>query len=312
MSDVPRGSEPVPDEDVRRFAARHTWLVMRFDSEESEHPFDISSGMVLTLNGRWFLLTAAHVVEDALACERVLIGPPIAASYGDALEEKWGLRLTGAGSGVRVLDGETDAGVLELAPRTASEEDDLLRHALHLHECMPATTRRAAWNDSRVTVSGYPGELTAFFPGMKGHLQVFAYTSVIAGTPPVPEVPEGLAGEGRGALLPLWMSDDGTVATGYQAWEPVQRVQLSGASGGGYWVKLRDEEGQERIVLVATHSCSTKDPWVDEQGEPHYFAWGTPLQFHLAGLARANPELRDQILVQWPNVAKFLQSSPSG
>lgn len=241
----------------RDYVIRKTVPVFVFESQTRKRPTYSGSATPLKLDGRFFLLTAGHVVRDIRDLGVVGIGRPLSIGA----RQETGLRtlkLAFPTSGVVGIDDELDAGVLETVPANEEAALELEAAAIRGHQLFFASPDPQFWDNAGLTLVGYPAVLDG--PSKAEH--VLAFPGQVAGTSGVPPVPPQYQSESDGGFYVVHFDgqqemrnlvDDERI--------DASTMVLEGASGGGVWVEI--EGRSEGPFLVATISC--QEP---PKGEP--------------------------------------------
>lgn len=283
------------------WAKAHTAPILFCRTGNPRDVIGVASGVPCRLFGRFFLLTAGHVLGGLDETVRLLIGTPIPPDADKVFGERplavdvpsWGLTVTSDG---------VDAGFLELVPKDVETEMRLFRHSVAESHISLATDED--WQSSVVTLSGHPS--TTKSDASAPSVQLLCYTTGVAGVGGGPEVPEALDLKPDDRNVVLWIQERQNVspdrANPYSDKEIVDLAPLlGGMSGGGYWLTQVDDT---EPVLVGTHASSTPSAYLI--GDDAYrFARGTLLGTHLALVAYHHPDLAEPLVEQWPQLKDY-------
>ncbi len=280
------------------WAKAHTAPILFCRTGNPRDVIGVASGVPCRLFGRFFLLTAGHVLGGLDESVRLLIGTPIPPDADKVFGERplavevptWGLTVTSDG---------VDAGFLELVPKDAETETRLFRHSVA--ESHIALAEDADWESSVVTLSGHPS--TTKGDTGSPSVQLLCYTTGVAGKGGGPRPPEALGLKPDERNVVLWIQErDCGPENPYREKRSVELAPLlGGMSGGGYW--LTQSEASEP-VLVGTHASSTPSSYLIG-ADVYRFARGTLLGTHLALVAYHHPELAQPLVDQWPQLREL-------
>lgn len=299
---------------MRAIVATHAWAkahtapILFCRAGNPRDVIGVASGVPCRLFGRFFLLTAGHVLGGLDESVRLLIGTPIPADADRVFGERplavdvpsWGLTVTSDG---------VDAGFLELVPKDADTETRLFGHSVA--ESHIALAVESDFEHAVVTLSGHPSTTKA--DTSSPTVQLLCYTTGVAGKGGGPAVPEslGIAPDERNVVL--WIQErDATRAQTYDPYREERRVDLApllgGMSGGGYWLT---RQGDDEPLLVGTHASSTPSSYLIGT-DVYRFARGTLLGTHLALVAYHHPELAEHLVERWPALRRHAPLTRGG
>lgn len=283
------------------WAKAHTAPILFCRAGNPRDVIGVASGVPCRLFGRFFLLTAGHVLGGLDESVRLLIGTPIPPDADRVFGERplavdvptWALTVTSDG---------VDAGFLELMPKDAETETRLFRHSVA--ESHIALACDSDWERSVVTLSGHPS--TTKTDTSSPSVQLLCYTTGVAGKGGGPGVPESLNIKPDERNVVLWIQErDATRADGYDPYRKDKSVDLApllgGMSGGGYWLTHPEDE---EPLLVGTHASSTPSSYLIGT-DVYRFARGTLLGTHLALVAYHHPDLAEPLVEQWPQLREY-------
>lgn len=280
------------------WAKAHTAPILFCRAGNPRDVIGVASGVPCRLFGRFFLLTAGHVLGGLDESVRLLIGTPIPPDADRVFGERplavdvpsWALTVTSDG---------VDAGFLELVPKDAESETRLFRHSVA--ESHISLAADADFEHALVTLSGHPS--MAKMDASSPSVQLLCYTTGVAGKGGGPEVPSSLGISPDERNVVLWIQErDAEQAEQHDPYRREKSVDLapllSGMSGGGYWLT---RQGDEEPLFIGTHASSTPSSYLI--GTSLYrFARGTLLGTHLALVAYHHPELAEGLMERWPSL----------
>lgn len=280
------------------WAKAHTAPILFCRTGNPRDVIGVASGVPCRLFGRFFLLTAGHVLGGLDESVRLLIGTPIPPDADKVFGERplavdvpsWGLTVTSDG---------VDAGFLELVPKDVETETRLFHHSVA--ESHIGLVSEKDWESSVVTLSGHPS--TTKDPSRSPSVQLLCYTTGVAGVGGGPDVPESLDIKPDERNVVLWIQEHENERTSpYSEKKPVSLAPLlGGMSGGGYWLTIPDDP---QPILVGTHASSTPAAYLINN-ETYRFARGTLLGTHLALVAYHHPDLAEPLIEKWPDLGDF-------
>lgn len=260
-------------------------------------PCDMGSGTLLNLDGRGYVLTAGHVVEQwasADACAVTIKRTPhtYQASFSRAAR--------------RFIRGSSvDIGVLEIA---ACDFEDYRAYdrtyigkasRIEIH-----TSQDLIAAHDWMAVAGYPIDVLVREKNGAG-ARLVVHTTTLAGIGPAPA-----------SSLPVSVPS----LDSFDLWVPRRQLQsfpryesdivmplFGGVSGGGCWktgvrsIPRTYDAENPNPVLVAIHiGSSAADPALDGAR----FGREVMVGYHLRLLADAFPDMRDSVFQRWPRVAE--------
>jgi hypothetical protein len=252
--------------------------IYTFDDDELRKVAFVQSGVLVRLQGRAFVLTAGHCVED-------WEHRPMAFGV------RWDphrFTPTIATSAFR-YDDKCDYGFWEIS------HGDIGHFSYQRKFVQPARIELSNPNmlrekEGSPIITGYPADLIIGDWDRSPTSRFLSYLTTVEG---VDDAPEGASEDNKSEDCPVI---DTVIAE--ENFGSVSEVpHLGGASGGGYWWLEPMEEGTklsaDHFKLIGTHSGH----YCTDKGK---FARGHLIENHLHLIADEVPELRDFINETWP------------
>lgn len=276
-----RLTHPIPRADVDAIisaVARSSVLILYENGENG-------SGVLVEVESRFFVFTAAHCVADGLPRFMLPIEPE---GVGLDLVE---LSPVHGGGWTLNKDNGPDAGVVEVS--TVPHGREWLSKRAVKNDAIAAFTVLSLGDEPLpIAMSGMPAEQTSeLLPGQRRHV------GLIAETKHAVECVDGNAP----CRLPCLISEMGIDPS---TQEVVGVPNLAGMSGGATWISA-----DTKAFLIGTHQ-GRADLLHGSQRKPT--ALTTLVSAHLAVLAGGAPELSASILAEWPAVSRIDQDQDSG
>lgn len=269
---------PLPMDDVaaiKAAVASSTVLLLHGDGGNG-------SGVLVEIEDRFFVFTAAHCVEDELP--RITIAEKAEGVGLEAVE----LSVKRGGAAALLCDDGVDAAVVEVA-ESSHGKAWLSQRAVQSDAIVAATIDELSVGPLPLVLSGMPAvQSSNLLLGQRRHVGLQAETTVA-----VEAVDRSLP-----FLLPCQTSE---TASDPGNGEVVETPNFAGMSGGGTWIATGG-----KAFLVGTHQ-SRRDLSSGSRRKKT-FAFTTLISAHLAVLAKAQPELSGAICSMWPAVSNVFEN----
>jgi hypothetical protein len=263
----------------------------------------LGSGLLLELWGRFFILTAGHVVREV----RLLGGPVNLVIAHDVHDAKFDLARNNLVVGAD--EDDADFGYFELPAHDAER--------VRARDKVFANPRRVAvqttTDDDLFVVSGFPRHhIAADDPQGQSWVRHCQWTTSAAGTRSAPASPPSARTTMR--LHDLSLDPSATILDYNGRNDPQHRIQLKatidpmqGASGGPCWQTFSAANGEqwapEDMKVIAIHRASMRA--VLGEDSMYWYAREVSVGHHLKMIAEDFPELREQVLATWPTLDEF-------
>jgi hypothetical protein len=285
------------------FATPYTIPLFFFRGDFTK-PWKQGTGTLLNLDGRGYVLTAGHVVEDYCAADACAV---------TIKKTRHTYRARFSRHASRFIDRTSiDVGVLEIV---ADQFEDYRSYdRMYIVDpklvqiCTPDELISA--NDWMAS-TGYPLETALIEPGGAG-MRLVVYTTTIAGLHPAPPSPLPKS-EPAAQSIDLWVPREGQLQTFPHHISNIDMPLFGGVSGGGCWKtgvraipRIYDPENP-RLHLVAIHIGSTL-PMPTLQNAR--FGREVMVGHHLRLLADAFPDMRASVYQRWPELVDEIWRVP--
>jgi hypothetical protein len=261
------------------------------ETADDDTEFVLGSGLLFTIDGTFFMLTAGHVLED-LAKMDCAVGVKNGAHRFSPMLVRHRFEL----------DGDRDFGYVEIpaADRSRFETGNRVFAGPNRFEVSTAAELAAA--DDWMVVAGYPA-VERKQAGKKLYAALLAVPTTIIGEGNAP--PSALAAPPPGLQVQdLWIADyhekrvDGK-------WTKVVVPQLGGASGGSCWRAyvrpVSEPWSSDRMRIVGAHIGSKPD-FANHKGEKYRQMREVLIGHHLRMIADDYPSLREAMFKVWPSL----------
>ena len=287
--------------DIDAFLSYYTVPLFLFhgDAPEPAKFAGSSTGVLLKLGNRGFILTAGHCVRDA-AGKTIMVGVAKQA-------HRFRSRLDAAAFVYE--GGSKDYGYFEIPAVEWATYDAHAKMFMAPSRIEVLSPAEFGTIDDWFVLSGYPGAAMRVVDEVDevghGFSQIHVSTTP-AGLGVAPA--STLAQPGSDVVtVDLWIPEAGNLNTTSGRFEEISVPVLAGASGGGCWRgHVRpDPEGwtPSRFRLVGIHIGSTQIGEAEINGEKHRFSREVWIGHHLALIARNYPDLERTIYETWPILA---------